>query len=333
MSIQLIYDDAWDDTIVPFTLQNSDVRGRLARINKSLCETLEKHNYPSEVSNLIAEALLLTVMIGQAIKLRWKLSLQIRGKGPIKLIATDYFSSSNKKNSSRIRAYANFDSDLLETVSGTDFQKLGQGFFALLIDQGKGTDPYQGITELSGNSLADCAEKYFDQSEQLKTSFKIIVGPSKIVGHGSSWRAGGIMLQHMPLRNKVALDDNNSKETLSPKMNLISSLSSDNSAENWSRVNILMDTVEELELVGPHVGSDELLRRLFHQEALFVFDKKRCIFGCSCSSDKVSSALSIYSSKDIASMTTPEGTVTADCQFCGEHYIFSPSSFGVNSNS
>ena len=99
-------------------------------------------------------------------------------------------------------------------------------------------------------------------------------------------------------------------------------------AEQWSRVNILLDTVEDLELIGPSVPPTDLLLRLFHEEGPRVFDPQAVRFGCSCSEDKVRQSLSIYSSRDIEKMTTEEGRVTADCQFCGAHYDLDPETVG-----
>ncbi|EYD75376.1 Chaperonin, 33 kDa [Rubellimicrobium mesophilum DSM 19309] len=98
--------------------------------------------------------------------------------------------------------------------------------------------------------------------------------------------------------------------------------------ENWNRANILLDTVEPLELVGPQIHPTDLLVRLFHEEGPRIYDAQRVGFGCSCSPDKVRQSLSIYSAKDIAHMTTEEGIVTADCQFCGAHYEFEPQTLG-----
>ena len=80
---------AWDDTVLPFQLDRSDIRGRVARLDQTLDQVLEQHDYPPEVEAMVAEAALLTALIGQTIKLRWKLSLQVRGDGPIRLIATE----------------------------------------------------------------------------------------------------------------------------------------------------------------------------------------------------------------------------------------------------
>lgn len=102
----------------------------------------------------------------------------------------------------------------------------------------------------------------------------------------------------------------------------------DDDADAWNRANTLLDTVEEIELIGPTVQPTELLVRLFHEEAPRVFDSQPVSFGCTCSDDKVRQSLSIYSAKDIAHMTTDEGNVTADCQFCGAHYVFDPATLG-----
>jgi len=90
----------------------------------------------------------------------------------------------------------------------------------------------------------------------------------------------------------------------------------------------LLNTVDSLELIGPVVPPTDLLVRLFHEERPRVYDAQAVKFGCSCSSDRVRQSLSIYSAKDIAHMTTPEGIVTADCQFCGAHYQFDPKTLG-----
>ena len=98
--------------------------------------------------------------------------------------------------------------------------------------------------------------------------------------------------------------------------------------ENWDRVNMLLDTVDDLELIGPSVAPTDLLVRLFHEEMPRVFDLQAVRFGCTCSEERVRNSLSIYSAKDIARMTTDEGIVTADCQFCGAHYRLDPKTLG-----
>ena len=315
---------AWDDTVLPFQLDNSDIRGRVARLDGVLHGILKQHAYPPVVEALVAEMALLTALIGQSIKLRWKLSLQVQTNGPVRMIATDYYGPSEEGEPARIRAYASFDEERL--TEGDGFAQLGNGYFAVLIDQGEGMQPYQGIAPLVGGSLAASAESYFAQSEQLPTRFSLKFGKSTEAGGEEHWRAGGVMLQHMPKASPFASGEGGSGEggTLTA-----SDLLFEDDEENWNRANILLNSVEELELIGPSVTPADLLVRLFHEEAPRVFDAQAVNFGCSCSEDKVRQSLSIYSSRDIEKMTTAEGWVTADCQFCGTHYQLDPKTVGL----
>ena len=315
---------AWDDTVLPFQLDRSDIRGRVARLDGVLEQVLKQHAYPPQIEALVAEATLLTALIGQSIKLRWKLSLQIRGNGPARLIATDYYGPTEDGQSARIRAYASFDKDRLDE-GVAPFSLIGQGYLAVLIDQGEGTVPYQGITPIAGGSLSACAETYFAQSEQLPTRFAVTFGRSQTPGTDLHWRAGGVMLQHMPKASPFIADGGATGEG---GLLTHSDILSGDEGENWTRANLLLDTVEETELIGPTVQPTELLVRLFHEEDPRVYDAQPIRFGCSCSEDRVRTSLAIYSKKDIAYMTTPEGIVTADCQFCGAHYELDPKTVG-----
>lgn len=314
---------AWDDTILPFQLDRADIRGRVARVDGVLDRVLAQHSYPALVEELVAEAVLLTAMIGQTLKLRWQLSLQVRGKGAVRLIATDYYAPEAEGAPARIRAYASYDDERL-SHDGPAFAQIGEGYLAMIIDQGEDMKPYQGITPIAGTSLGDCAQAYFAQSEQLPTRFSTAIGRSKMPGRPEHWRAGGVMLQHMPKASPFATGDATGDGGLLAAADLVQG----DAAENWTRANVLLDTVEELELIGPSVHPTDLLVRLFHDEAPRVFDPQRIEFGCTCSEDKVRQTLSIYSAKDIAYMTTPEGTVTADCKFCGAHYVLDPKTVG-----
>ncbi|MBO9456662.1 Hsp33 family molecular chaperone HslO [Paracoccus sp. R12_1] len=313
---------AWDDTVLPFQLDRSSIRGRVARLDGVLDHILSRHAYPAPVSALVAELALLAALIGPTIKLRWKLSLQVRGNGAVRTIAADYYAPESEGAPARIRAWASFDTDRLDDRPA--FEQIGDGYFAILIDQGQGSQPYQGITPLSGGSLSSCAQTYFAQSEQLPTRFSLAHGRSQLSGEPEHWRAGGVMLQTLPAQPMDAGDGGSGEGGLIEAADILQGAES----EDWNRANILLDTVETLELIGPKVGPTDLLLRLFHEEAPRVFDTQRVEFGCSCTSDRVRDTLSIYSAKDIAHMTTDEGIVTADCQFCGAHYEFDPNSLG-----
>ena len=316
---------AWDDTVLPFQLDHSDVRGRVARLDGVLEGILSQHDYPPAVEALVAEMALLTALIGQTIKLRWKLQLQVQSNGPVRMIATDYYGPEEDGQPARIRAYASFDRD--RVTDGNPFDQVGDGYFAIMIDQGMGMQPYKGITPLAGGALRSCAEAYFAQSEQLPTRFALSYGKSREAGGEEHWRAGGVMLQVMPKAGAHVSGEGGSGEG---GLLSASDLVEGDEEENWNRVNFHLDTVEELELIGPSVAPTDLLVRLFHEEQPRVFEAQPVRFGCTCSEDRVRQSLSIYSAKDIEKMTTEEGLVTADCQFCGAHYELDPKSVGFD---
>lgn len=314
---------AWDDTVLPFQLDASGIRGRVARLDGVLDQVLKQHAYPSVIEALVAEMAVLTALIGQTIKLRWKLSLQVRGKGAARLIATDYYGPTEEGEPARIRAYASYDAERLDPAA-SPFSQIGEGYFAVMLDQGEGMLPYQGFTPIAGGSLSSCAESYFAQSEQIPTRFQLAFGESAEPGRPMHWRAGGIMLQHMPAVGGVAAEQGSGEGGLLTHADILGGAQS----EDWNRANLLLDTVEELEMIGPSVTPSDLLVRLFHEESPRVFDAQPVRFGCSCNEDKVRNTMSIYSQKDIAKMTTEAGVVTADCQFCGAHYELDPKTLG-----
>ncbi|WP_372892461.1 Hsp33 family molecular chaperone HslO [Rhodosalinus sp.] len=315
---------AWDDTVLPFQLDKSDTRGRIARLDGVLDGVLRQHDYPPQVEALVAEMALLTALIGQSIKLRWKLSLQVQTDGPVRMIATDFYGPSEEGQAAWIRAYASFDRERL--TDAAPFEQLGHGYFGVLIDQGQGMAPYQGLTPLNGGSLRASAETYFAQSEQLPTRFALSFGRAQAPGETGHWRAGGIMLQHLPKAAPDMSGGGSGADGLLEAEDVVPG----EEREDWNRVNFLLDTVEDTELIGPGLPLTDLLVRLFHEETPRVFETQPVRFGCTCSEDRVRRALSIYSAKDIATMTTDEGTVTADCQFCGAHYVLDPATLGAD---
>lgn len=312
---------AWDDTVLPFQLDRSGLRGRVLRLDGALDHILTRHDYPAPVAALVAEVALLAALIGPTVKLRWKLSLQVRGQGAIRTIAADYHAPAEEGQPAHIRAWASFDAARLDGRPA--FDQIGEGYFAVLIDQGAGNLPYQGITPLAGGSLAACAASYFAQSEQLPTRFALAHGRVRLKGEAEGWRAGGIMLQTLPAMAGQAVEAARDGG-LVEAADILQGAES----EDWNRANILLDTVEEVELIDPGLAPTDLLLRLFHEESPRVFDPQAVRFGCSCSEDRVRNTLGIYSAKDIRRMTTPAGVVTADCQFCGAHYEMDPRSLG-----
>ena len=134
------------------------------------------------------------------------------------------------------------------------------------------------------------------------------------------------MLQHLPKASPHAAPDLPSGGDGLMRAADVAAMS--DGAEDWTRATILLETVEPHELLGPLVAPDRLLLRLFHEERPRVWPPQAVRFGCTCSRDRVEAAMAQYSAKDIETMTTEEGVLTADCQFCGAHYRFDPATLG-----
>lgn len=312
-----------DDAILPFQLDLLDLRGGVVRLDRTLNTILEQHRYPDPVSALVGEATLITALIGRSMKLRERFSLQAKGDGPIRMIATDYYAPVADGEPARLRAYAHFERDAVPATSADPFALLGEGLMAMTIDQGRHTTPYQGLTPLlaGAGGLAACAETYFAQSVQTATRFQLSLGQSSAPGGASRWRAGGVMLQHLPEFGEGATPPNGptGEDGLLSAQDIADM---GDGSDNWRRANLLLDTVETLELIGPHVTPERLLLRLFHQEQPRVYPQQPVVFGCTCDAERVVSLMANYPEATVREMATEDGEIVADCQFCGAQYRF-----------
>ncbi len=315
-----------DDSILPFQLDRASMRGRVARLDGALDAILGRRDWPAPVDALVSEAALLTALIGQTMKLRWRFSLQIRGEGPIRLVATDYFAPEAEGEPARMRAWAGFDAEALAEAAGAQpYDLIAPGVVGVTIDQGPGMAPYQGVTPLSGGSLSASLETYFAQSEQIATRFAVCAALAESPGEKPAWRGGGIMIQQLPGEGGRAPDAPSGQDGL---MSAEDVAGLEGREEDWGRVAMLLSTVETHELIGPHVAPETLLVRLFHEEAPRVWPAQPVRFGCTCSADKVEAALAGYGPEELAEMIRPDGWIGAECQFCGAEYAIDPAPLG-----
>src|SRR5581483_5944602 len=123
-----------DDTVLPFEVGPLDLRGRVVRLGASVNEILSGHSYPEPVAKLLGEAVVLTVMLGSAIK-DARLILQTQTDGPVRMLVVDY------RQPGAIRACARFDADRVKTLIATNQASssvlLGHGHLAMTIDHGE----------------------------------------------------------------------------------------------------------------------------------------------------------------------------------------------------
>ena len=218
-----------------------------------------------------------------------------------------------------IRGYARFNAArLAEMHEPTQQQLLGKGYLAMTVDQGSDMERYQGIVPLDGNTLADAADTYFKQSEQIPTRLRLAAGPLLARGEKiTHWRSGAIMVQHLPSEGGVAFpsgDDPAGKEAVPED-------------DNWVKAKLLLDTVEAHELLDPTLTTEELLYRLYHEDGVTVYPANEIVRHCTCSVEAVETMLKSFSAEDRADMVE-NGEIKVSCEFCSSEYRFDPKTLG-----
>lgn len=286
--IDIANDNVADNIILPFALESSALRGRIVRMGPVLNEILVPHDYPEAVSKLLAEALTATVLFSAMIKYNGIFTLQIQGDGPVPLLVVDMNSAGE------VRGYARVSGDIPKNPSVTDL--VGTGYIAFTVDQGNAEDRYQGIVPLEGDSLAVMCQNYFEQSEQIKTSFSLSAEKGE-----NGWRSGGVMLQKIPDEGGIKL--------------------AGEVEEEWERSSVLLQSVKDEELTDADLTAEDLLFRLFHEEGVRIFETHNVTKGCRCSNEKLEKVLASLSADDRAECAK-DGKITMTCEFCAKDWVF-----------
>ena len=291
------------DTCVSFFIDNGAYQGRLIRMSSVLDTIIGKHCYPRPVAAVVAESTVLAAMLASTLKYEGLFTLQTQSTGAVSMVVVDVTSEG------KIRACASFDEEHLK--QNQELRKtsgeieaaphlMGKGHLAFTVDQGPNTELYQGIVDLQGKNLTECALRYFKQSEQIDTDLKLFLQAPE--GESGSWLAAGIMLQKMPLKG----GNESSPEEME---------------EAWNEAKVFMESLTQDEVFDAELTSEQLLHRLFHANNLSISKCKNYSFGCRCSREKLLQTLSTFSEDDINAMLE-NNKVTATCHFCSEKYVF-----------
>lgn len=312
---------AGDDAVMPFEVAALDARGRAVQLGPILDGILGRHDYPEEVARLLAEAIVLTVLLGTSLKFDGKFIMQTQSDGPVDMLVVDF------RTPRSVRAYARFNAEALaaavEAGRTASEELLGKGILALTVDQGVHMQRYQGIVALDGSNLEEVARAYFRQSEQIPTDVRLSV--AKLMGRGDrgeQWRAGGILVQFLPeSAERMRLPDLPGGDAPAD-----AALDWQPEDDSWVEVQALVGTVESSELTDPTIGVERLLYRLFHEPGVRVFDPAPVVDDCSCSDQKVRAVLESFTADEIAE-SIEDGRIRVTCEFCSTGYSFDPKEF------
>lgn len=285
------------DRAVGFTIPSRNARGRVVRLGPVLREILSAHAYPPPIEQLLAEALTLTALLGSTLKqAEGQLTLQAQSPGGIvTLMVCDY-------KSGELRGYVQFDADRLADLGANPslYALFNQGYLAVTFDQALTGERYQGIVPLDGASIAEAAEQYFLQSEQIPSLVRLGVG----MDADGAPVAGGLFLQHLP-EGEVG------RERIHSRLD----------HPEWQHVEALGATMGADELADPALPLESLVWRLFNEEeGVRTLADARLRRGCRCDAAYIRSVLAKFPDAERAEMADERGLIMVDCAFCAKQF-------------
>ncbi|WP_070154725.1 Hsp33 family molecular chaperone HslO [Sphingobium phenoxybenzoativorans] len=280
------------DQTLGFTIPSRHVRGRIVRLGPVLDEVLAAHSYPPPIERLLAEALVLSALLGSTLKdADGQLTMQAQTEnGVVSLLVVDY-------RGGQVRGYVQFDGDRLAEL-GADpslFGLFGKGYLAITFDQAATGERYQGIVPLEGHSLGKATEHYFFQSEQIPSFVQIATRHD-----AQGCVAAGVLLQHLP-EGEVG------RERLHVR----------HDHPEWEHVQVLAETVKDEELSDRDLPLTDIMWRLFHDEGeIRVTEPLPITKGCRCNIDHIRDVISRFPADERQAMADENGDIKVDCAFC-----------------
>jgi len=288
------------DVALGVAIPSRNARGRIARLGPVIDAVLASHGYPPVIEKLLAEALTLTALLGSLLKEpQGQLTLQAQTEGGVvDLMVCDYLGG-------ELRGYVRHDRERLADAPKEPALNdlFGKGYIAITFDQPIANERYQGIVPLEGKNLAEAAQSYFAQSEQIPSLVRLAA--EKRDDH---WFAGGLLLQHLP-------EGEEGRERLHTRLD----------HPDWPHVAILGGSVKADELTDPKLPLDDLIWRLFHEEqevrTLPAISLSR---GCRCDPDYVRSVIARFPADERQAMVGDDGLIRVDCAFCSSSFPIEP---------
>lgn len=282
------------DTLQKFMFENTAVRGELVDVSETWKHVQARREYPAAVKTILGEMLSAAALLSANLKFNGAIVMQIHGDGPLRLLVVECDSDLNMRATAKLSDTAVIadDATLPQLVNQN-----GGGRFVITLDPKDklpGQQAYQGIVPLDGESVATVIENYMMRSEQLDTRLWLAADANV---------SRGLLLQKLPGEGGI-------KSASGEEM------------EPWDRSVMLASTLRTEELLSTDI--ETVMRRLFWEEDIRIFDPKHPHFLCSCTREKVGSMLKMLGQAEVDSALEEMGKLAIDCDFCGQHYEFDP---------
>ena len=277
------------DIILPFMLDKGFSRGVYINADKTIADVLACHSYPKIIENVLSEVIVLTLALSANLKYNGIFSLNIRGGGPIQTV---FVSATHDK---KVRGYAVFDSENLPVDDLSNQTLFGNGELLFSVSQ-IGQEPYQGIIQLTQQTLTETVLSYFKQSEQIKTELVLRRQDNKV---------RCLLLQQMPLSDDMNVDTAN---------------------DIWETECVLLKSVRDEELFDENLTPADILYRLFHANEATVFDGVVPMFSCPCHRGQMETFLKRMTPQEREDLYQ-DGKIITECQFCQNQFTFTQEDF------
>jgi molecular chaperone Hsp33 len=285
------------DTLQKFIFDNAAVRGELVEISDTWREIQARHAYPKAVRAVLGEMVAASALLSANLKFNGSIVMQIHGDGPVRLLVVECDAALRIRATAKLAGEAAIADDAgLRQL----FNVHGKGRFVITLDPADkmpGQQPYQGVVPLDGENLATVIENYMLRSEQMDTRLWLAADDQV---------ARGLLLQKLPRHSGVEGQTKQATEA--------------EDLETWNRAVMLGSTLKREELLT--TGIETLLKRLFWEETIRVFDPAHPQFHCSCTREKVGNMLKMLGQEEVESALADLGTLGINCDFCGKHYDF-----------
>jgi molecular chaperone Hsp33 len=278
------------DCLHRFLFEHYPIRGYLVHLDASWRALLEHRKYPDAIRDTLGEAVVASVLLASTLKFDGTLSLQLKGQGPMHLLVAQCSSQLG------VRAVARYR----EATGDRGLAALsGDGNLMVTLENEDLTQRYQGIVPLSGDKLSECLREYFENSEQL---------PTRLWLHADEEGASGLLLQRL------------SDDTVANRGGSRAAMDKAEIEDAWRRVQLLADTLKPVEL--KELSDQAILRRLFSEDDLRLFESAPVFFRCRCSRERVAGMLRALGADEVHSIIEERGNIEVHCDFCNRAYHF-----------
>jgi molecular chaperone Hsp33 len=284
------------DRLLGFTLPDRDARGRTVRLGPVLDQILAAHDYPPAIKHLLAEALVLTALMGGLLKSEGsQLTMQAQAQGAVvELLVCDYLDGA-------LRGYVKHDPQRVAMLGANPSLPalFGEGALTITFDVAETKQRYQGMVPLEGSSMTAAVEQYFARSEQIPTLLRSAVQTRR---EGSV--AGGLLIQHLSEgeegRQRLHVGEAHA---------------------HWGHVTALAGSIQHEELADRALPLEDIVWRLFHEEReVRTQPGARLSRGCRCSIEHFEQVLSRFPKEDRREMRDENGIILVDCAFCSREF-------------